>query len=413
MRLATFVPHDAEDPRAGTVADGRVTAFADERLTVLDVLGDPALAQGAAARGEGGAGGRTWPLEEVTLLAPVPAPRAIFGIGLNYADHVAETGGERPAQPLVFMKLPSSAAPPGAPVRCPAVVRRLDYEGELAVVMGAAGRVAGYAVADDVCARDLQGREPQWTRAKGADGFCPYGPWITTAEEVPDPHALRLRTWVNGALRQDSSTSNLIFTVPELRGLHRRDLHALPRRPDPHRHPLRRRPRPGPARLPLLRVTWCASRSRGSGRSSTGWPEATEAPRERTVAIAPYAPCMTTNTEAPRVGCRARSEHHLVPGLGLPDSLVAEFAVLPVSYTRAVAKVMISIPDTLLDALDAEARRRGTSRSALLQAGARREVGLLRREPSAVLSDLDELSRTWEGPLGAAELVRAERLRDG
>jgi hypothetical protein len=87
--------------------------------------------------------------------------------------------------------------------------------------------------------------------------------------------------------------------------------------------------------------------------------------------------------------------------------------VLPVSYTRAVAKVMISIPDNLLGALDAEARRRGTSRSALLQAGARREVGLLRREPSAVLSDLEELSRTWEGPLGAAELLRAERLRDG
>ncbi len=216
MRLATFIPHDAEDPRAGTIADGRVTAFADESLTVLDVLGSPALAQGTAARGERGAGGRSWPLEEVTLLAPVPAPRAIFGIGLNYADHVAETGGERPAQPLVFMKLPSSAAPPGAPVRCPAVVRRLDYEGELAVVMGAGGRVAGYAVADDVSARDLQGREPQWIRAKGADGFCPYGPWITTAEEVPDPHRLRLRTWVNGALRQDSSTSNLIFTVPEL-----------------------------------------------------------------------------------------------------------------------------------------------------------------------------------------------------
>ena len=83
------------------------------------------------------------------------------------------------------------------------------------------------------------------------------------------------------------------------------------------------------------------------------------------------------------------------------------------SYTLAVAKVMISIPDNLLDALDAEARRRGTSRSALLQAGARREVGLLRRNPSAVLSDLDELSRTWEGSVGAAELVRAERLRDG
>jgi 2-keto-4-pentenoate hydratase/2-oxohepta-3-ene-1,7-dioic acid hydratase in catechol pathway len=89
------------------------------------------------------------------------------------------------------MKLPSSSAPPNGPVRFPAAVRRLDYEGELAVVMGAGGEVAGYAVADDVTARDLQKREPQWTRAKGADGFCPWGPWITTADEVPDPEALR------------------------------------------------------------------------------------------------------------------------------------------------------------------------------------------------------------------------------
>ena len=82
--------------------------------------------------------------------------------------------------------------------------------------MGPGSSVAGYAVADDVTARDLQGREPQWTRAKGADGFCPYGPWLTTAEEIQDPHTLTLRTWVNGELRQDSNTSNLIFSVPEL-----------------------------------------------------------------------------------------------------------------------------------------------------------------------------------------------------
>lgn len=216
MRLATFKPPGSEAPRAGTVADGRVSAFADERLTVLDVLGSPALAQSAAATGGSEGPGPSWALAEVTLLAPVPAPRAIFGIGLNYADHVAETGGQAPERPLVFMKLPASAASPNAPVRCPPVVRRLDYEGELAVVMGAGGRVAGYAVADDLSARDLQGREPQWTRAKGADGFCPYGPWITTVEELPDPHALALRTWVNGELRQNSNTSNLIFKVPEL-----------------------------------------------------------------------------------------------------------------------------------------------------------------------------------------------------
>ena len=212
MHLATFLPPDASTPRAGIVEDDQVKAFADESVTILDVLGDPSPTRAAAALPTG----PSWPLAEVELLAPVPSPRAIFGIGLNYADHIAETGGEPPERPIVFMKLPSSAAAPGAAVRCPEVVRRLDYEGELAVVIGAGGAVAGYAVADDVSARDLQGREPQWTRAKGADDFCPYGPWITTADEVADPHALSLRTWVNGELRQDSSTSNLIFTVPQL-----------------------------------------------------------------------------------------------------------------------------------------------------------------------------------------------------
>ena len=211
MRLATFLPPGSETPRAGEVReeDGadRVFAHALEKLTVLDRLADP---EATPVESE------TWALEEVTLLAPVPRPRAIFGIGLNYADHVAETGGEKPEYPLVFMKLPTSAAAPNAPVHCPAVVRRLDYEGELAVIMGPGRSVAGYAVANDLSARDLQRREPQWTRAKGADGFCPYGPWITTAEEIPDPHTLALRTWVNGELRQDSNTSNLIFSVPEL-----------------------------------------------------------------------------------------------------------------------------------------------------------------------------------------------------
>jgi 2-keto-4-pentenoate hydratase/2-oxohepta-3-ene-1,7-dioic acid hydratase in catechol pathway len=211
MRLVTFLPPGSETPRAGEVRDEhgqeRVYANALEELTVLDRLADPEAVP---------VEGPTWALEEVTLLAPVPTPRAIFGIGLNYADHVRETGGQTPEQPLVFMKLPSSAAPPNAPVHCPKAVRRLDYEGELAVVMGPGRSVAGYAVADDVTARDLQRREPQWTRAKGADGFCPYGPWITTADEIPDPHTLALRTWVNGELRQDSNTSNLIFSVPEL-----------------------------------------------------------------------------------------------------------------------------------------------------------------------------------------------------
>jgi acylpyruvate hydrolase len=207
MRLATFLAPDGSPARAGEVREDRVVAFAEASVTVLDRLRglDTPVAYGPS-----------FALAEVTLLAPVPAPRAIFGIGMNYADHVAELGATAPEVPLVFMKLPSSAASPGAPVPCPAVVKRLDYEGELAVVMGTSGKVAGYAIADDLTARDLQGREPQWTRAKGADAFCPYGPWITTAEEIPDPHALWLRTWVNGESRQDSSTSNLIFKIPEL-----------------------------------------------------------------------------------------------------------------------------------------------------------------------------------------------------
>jgi len=206
MRLATFTAPGAPHPIAGEVHGGEIVAFGDG-TTVLERLDAGSRAPAAGER---------WPLAEVTLLAPVPRPRAIFGIGLNYDAHAAETGRERPEQPIVFTKIPSAVAPPGGPVRRPAVVTRLDYEGELAVVIGAGGAVAGYAVADDVTARDLQKSEPQWTRAKGADTFCPWGPWITTADEVPDAQALRLRTWVNGELRQDASTAELLFGVAEL-----------------------------------------------------------------------------------------------------------------------------------------------------------------------------------------------------
>ena len=207
MRLATFTTRSDDTPRAGEVRDELVVAF-DDGSTVVDRL---------ASGDRTPAGGESLPLADVTLLAP-HVPRAIFCIGWNYRAHAEEQGRELPDAPVVFLKLPTSAAPPFGTVRCPEVVRRLDYEVELTVVMGAGGEIAGYAVADDVSARDLQRREPQWTRAKGADGFCPFGPWVTTADEVDEPEDLRLRTWVNGELRQDSRTNDLIFGIEELIG---------------------------------------------------------------------------------------------------------------------------------------------------------------------------------------------------
>jgi acylpyruvate hydrolase len=206
MKLATFRPPGSAEVLAGEVREDRVIAFADGR-SVIDVL------SGALSPAESE---RSWPLAEVELLAPIPEPGTVYAIGLNYAAHVAETGAQPPEVPIVFVKVRASVTPPGGPIRCPAVVRRLDYEGELTIVIGAGGQIGGYCVADDVTARDLQGREPQWTRAKGADTFCPFGPWVTTADEVDDPGDLQLRTWVNGELRQDSRTSDLIFGCQEL-----------------------------------------------------------------------------------------------------------------------------------------------------------------------------------------------------
>jgi acylpyruvate hydrolase len=205
MKLVTFRAPGHTQPLAGEVRDDRVVAF-DNGVGVVDAL---AGAQGSPGR-------ESWALSEVTLLAPVPRPGTIYAIGLNYAQHVAEMGNQPPSAPVVFVKVAGAAAPPGGPIRCPEVVRRLDYEGELTIVIGAGGAIGGYCIADDVTARDLQGREPQWTRAKGADTFCPFGPWVTTGDEVPDPGGLDLRTWVNGELRQDSNTSDLIFGCEEL-----------------------------------------------------------------------------------------------------------------------------------------------------------------------------------------------------
>jgi 2-keto-4-pentenoate hydratase/2-oxohepta-3-ene-1,7-dioic acid hydratase in catechol pathway len=206
VKLATFTAPGLDAPLAGRVDGDLVTAFSDGR-SVVDVL---------SGRVDDAARGKSFAVNQVRLLAPIPSPGTVYAIGLNYARHVAETGATAPSEPLVFVKVRGSVAPPGGPVVCPAVVRRLDYEGELAIVIGAGGEIGGYCVADDVTARDLQRREPQWTRAKGADTFCPFGPWVTTADEIDDVGALQLRTWVNGRLRQDSLVGDMIFGCEEI-----------------------------------------------------------------------------------------------------------------------------------------------------------------------------------------------------
>jgi 2-keto-4-pentenoate hydratase/2-oxohepta-3-ene-1,7-dioic acid hydratase in catechol pathway len=205
MRLATFLAPGSDQPQAGEVRGDEVAAFTSG--TVRDRLASGDLTP---------AGGPSYGLADVTLLEPVPSPRAIFGIGRNYAAHASELGNALPDAPLVFMKLPTSSVPPSGPVVCPPVSAQLDYEAELAVVIGGRGRIAGWAVADDATARDLQKAEEQWTRAKGFDTACPWGPWITTVDELPDAADLRIQCWVNGEQRQDANTDQLIFKPQQL-----------------------------------------------------------------------------------------------------------------------------------------------------------------------------------------------------
>lgn len=166
--------------------------------------------------------GRSWPLADVRLLAPILASKVIC-IGKNYAAHAAEMGGEAPADPVIFMKPNTAIVGPNAPIILPPSSSQVDYEGELAVVIGrpckdvpaakAAEVILGYTVANDVTARDQQRHDGQWTRAKGYDTFCPLGPWIETAL---DPSDLEIVTEVEGEVRQRSRTSLFLHDIPEI-----------------------------------------------------------------------------------------------------------------------------------------------------------------------------------------------------
>jgi 2-keto-4-pentenoate hydratase/2-oxohepta-3-ene-1,7-dioic acid hydratase in catechol pathway len=163
---------------------------------------------------------------KVRLEAPIPRPaRNVFCLGRNYKEHAAERGAEAPPHPVYFTKAPETVVAPGAKVIHHAATNELDYEVELAVVIGTAGRdipreraldhVFGYTIVNDVTARDLQKRHGQWFKGKSLDTFCPMGPVLVTADEIPDPQALSVAMRINGESRQSSHTSKMIFPVDE------------------------------------------------------------------------------------------------------------------------------------------------------------------------------------------------------
>jgi len=222
MKLATFT-------RQGKTGIGVVV---DDSIVDLGVAA-PALpremvaflnagreAMDAARKAAGGSAGRI-ALSAVKLEAPIARPPEFLAIGLNYADHVAETGREKPSFPMFFNKQATCVVGPDDPIHLPRASKALDYEGELGFVIGRRCRhvprdrahevIAGYLIVDDVSVRDWQMRAPTMTLGKSFDTHGPIGPWIVTPDEIGDPHALDLKTFVNNEMRQHSNTKNLIF----------------------------------------------------------------------------------------------------------------------------------------------------------------------------------------------------------
>ncbi|MEO6205670.1 MAG: fumarylacetoacetate hydrolase family protein [Mycobacteriales bacterium] len=212
--LSRLDPDDSADPIA--VED---SAPGVDALRGLLVSGqDPRTASSVADR---------LPAGSYQLLSPVRAPQKVLAIGLNYRDHARESGAELPTSPLVFAKTPNSIVGPDEAIRWSArEAQEVDYEAELAVVIGrranhvsradALSYVLGYTCCNDVSARDVQFADGQWTRGKSFDTFCPLGPWIVTADEIPDPQNLAVRCRLNGELMQDGTTADMVFGVAEL-----------------------------------------------------------------------------------------------------------------------------------------------------------------------------------------------------
>lgn len=227
MRLVMF-SRGGNASEAGVVCDGEVIGLSE--LGIPDLL---SLIRGGA---QALARARAWvagpppdaiaPIESVRLLAPLSCPPKILCVGLNHKDHAEECQMQLPSVPTIFAKFPTAVIGPGASIVLPKSSTQPDYEAEFAFVIGEGGRhipasewrqhVFGYTMLNDVSARDYQMATSQWTMGKNFDTFAPMGPWIVTADEIADPHALDISLTLNGVQMQSSNTRNLIFRIPDL-----------------------------------------------------------------------------------------------------------------------------------------------------------------------------------------------------
>jgi 2-keto-4-pentenoate hydratase/2-oxohepta-3-ene-1,7-dioic acid hydratase in catechol pathway len=226
MQLVTFQRNSSAEP--GMLLDDSVLGLKAAGFgSMLDIIeqGDQARKRIQAWRAQHPAEQRL-PLAAVRLLAPIPRPPKIICVGLSYRDHARECGADIPEVPTIFSKYSTAVLAPGAEIIIPAKSKQPDYEAEFAVVIGKGGRyisqdrwkehVFGYTNLNDVSARDFQMATSQWMIGKTFDTFAPFGPAIVTADEIPDPHALKIQMIINGEVRQSSSTSEMVFRIPYL-----------------------------------------------------------------------------------------------------------------------------------------------------------------------------------------------------
>jgi len=229
MKLITYRRGPGADPEPGVrFADTAVSLAPLGFKDMISVLAADETSRFSIQEFLGGPppGYAVTPLDQITLLAPIPRPLKFICVGLNYRDHAAESHSEIPSVPTIFGKFSNTVTAPGGPIVLPRNSTKPDYEAELAFVIGRGGRhiaaenwrrhVAGYTIVNDVSARDFQRATSQWLMGKTFDTFAPMGPWITTADEIADPHALNIRLTLNGELMQNSNTRELIFKIPEL-----------------------------------------------------------------------------------------------------------------------------------------------------------------------------------------------------